>query len=265
MFLNGAVNEFVGYVKEKVDINVYFVPDAEESAVVDLTERIRNLPEVAEVTYLSRESVLQQFRERHQDDLLNLQALDELGENPFGATLSIRAKEPSQYEGVAQFLGDYVNDPSGAALIDVVNYSNNRVIIDQLDRIITFVERLGWFVILLFSVASIMITFNTVRLAIYTAREEISVMRLVGASNQYIRGPFIVEGALYGVLSGVITLILLFPITLLLRSGVEVALSVDIFALYMSQFLLFTVVLIGAGAVLGTISTFLAVRKYLSV
>ena len=147
----------------------------------------------------------------------------------------------------------------------MVNYADNRGTIEQLDRIITFVEGLGWFIILIFSIASVMITFNTVRLAIYTAKEEISVMRLVGASNQYIRGPFIVEGALYGVLSGVITLILFVPITLLLRGGVEVALKVDIFALYMSQFLLFALVLIGAGAVLGAVSTFLAVRKYLSV
>lgn len=265
MFLNGIVNQFVVYVQDKVDVNVYFVPAASEDDIFDLTNAIKNLPEVSYVEFTSRDEALAQFRERHQDDQLTLQALDELGENPFGAALSIKAKEPSQYAGIAQFLDDQMQSSLTEPFIDSVNYAQNKVVIDQLERLTTYVERFGYAVILLFALASILITFNTLRLAIYTAREEISVMRLVGASNGYIRGPFIVEGVLYGVISGIISLLLFFPITLLLRSATATAFGTDIFTLYVDQIIVFIIVLIGIGAALGAVSSFLAVRKYLSV
>lgn len=265
MFLNGMVGQFVTYVKDKVDVNVYFVADASDEAIFDLTDSVKSLPEVDYVTYISREEVLQNFRTRHEGDQLTIQALDELGDNPFGATLSIKAKEPSQYEGIAQFLNDRMTDASGGALIDEVNFENNRLVIERLERIARYAELFGYIVMVLFALASIMITFNTIRLAIYTAREEISVMRLVGASNGYIRGPFIVEGTLYGVISGIVALAIFFVLTFLARSATVEAFNVDVFDMYISQFLLFFIVLVASGAILGAISSFLAVRKYLSV
>lgn len=265
MFLNGIVGQFVGYVKDKVDVNVYFVPNAQEEDIFDLTDAIKNLPEVSYVEFTGRDEALANFRERHQDDQLTLQALDELGDNPFGAALSIKAKEPSQYEGIAQFLNDRTENSSGEPFIDSVNYAQNRVVIDQLERLTTFVERFGYAVIFLFAIASILITFNTLRLAIYTAREEISVMRLVGASNSYIRGPFIVEGTLYGAISGIVSLLLFFPLTLFVRGATLSAFGTDVFSFYLSQLFIFIVVLIGAGVALGALSSFLAVRKYLSI
>jgi cell division transport system permease protein len=265
MFLNGMIGQFVTYVKDKVDVNVYFVSDASEQAIFDLTEAVRGLPEVQYVTYTSREEVLENFRTRHQGDQLTLQALDELGENPFGATLSIKAKEPSQYEGIAQFLNDRMADTSVLALIDEVNFENNRLVIERLERIASYAELFGYIVIALFAAASVLITFNTIRLAIYTAREEISVMRLVGASNGYIRGPFIVEGTLYGVIAGIVTLVLFFILTFLARASTVEAFGIDILDMYLGGFLGFFIVLVGSGALLGALSSFLAVRKYLSV
>jgi len=265
MFLNGVVGQFVTYVKDKVDVNVYFVSDANEDDIFSLTDAIKNLPEVSYVTYTPRADALANFRARHQDDQLTLQALDELGENPFGASLSIKAKEPSQYEGIAQFLNDRTESAAGEPFIDSVNYAQNKTVIEQLRRLTTFVERFGYAVIVLFALASILITFNTLRLAIYTAREEISVMRLVGASNSYIRGPFLVAGTLYGVISGMVAIAIFFPLTFLLREATVTAFGTDIFSLYIDQFFVFFIVLIGAGALLGGISSFLAVRKYLSV
>jgi cell division transport system permease protein len=265
MFLNGMVGEFVTYVKDKVDVNVYFVPDASQEEIDGLSNALKNLPEVAFVTYTSRDEVLQNFKDRHQGDQLTLQAIDELGDNPFGATLSIKAKEPSQYEGVAQFLNDRMNDSAGAALIDEVNFENNRLVIERLERIANYAEWFGYVIMALFAFVSMLITFNTIRLAIYTSREEISVMRLVGASNGYIRGPFIVEGTIYGVISGVVALVLFFIITLAIRAATIEAFNVDLFDLYLSQFFIFFFTLILSGALLGAVSSFLAVRKYLSV
>lgn len=265
MFLNGMVGQFVSYVKDKVDINVYFVPDASDEEIATLTEAVKNLPEVDYVTYTSKDDVLQNFKDRHEGDQLTLQALDELGDNPFGATLSIKAKEPSQYEGVAQFLNDRMEGSDGAALIDEVNFENNRLVIERLERIANYAGWFGYAVIALFALVSVLITFNTIRLAIYTAREEISVMRLVGASNGYIRGPFIVEGTIYGVIAGIVAILLFFGITFAMRTATVEAFSVDIFNLYLGQFLTFFFTLVVSGAVLGAVSSYLAVRKYLSI
>jgi cell division transport system permease protein len=265
MFLNGVTSQFVEYVKGKVDVNVYFAPDADGAAVADVVNAVKVLPEVASVTFTSRDDALANFRARHEGDQLTLQALDELGDNPFGATLAIKAKQPSQYVGVAAFLDDYTNDASGKAVIDSVNYAANKTVIDQLDRVTGFATRFAYAVIILFALASILITFNTIRLAIYTAKDEIGVMRLVGASNAYVRGPFIVEGTLYGAISGLLALILFVPVTLFFRGAVKAAFNADIFSLYLGDIWLFALILIGAGALLGAVSSFLAVRKYLQI
>jgi cell division transport system permease protein len=265
MFVNALVSDFVSYVQAKVDVNVYFVTGADESAVLDLKTALQGLPEVASVSYTSESDALAAFRTKNQDDQLTLQALDELGTNPFGAELSIKAKDPSQYEAISQFLDNRTNDANGNPLIDSVNYLQNKTVIDQLQNITSYVERFGWGTIFIFALASVLITFNTIRLAIYTAREEISVMRLVGASNMYIRGPFVVEGTLYGVLSALIALLAFFPLSWLLKGPTETLLGADVLSYYLSHFWLFLLVLLFSGALLGAVSSFLAVRKYLSV
>jgi len=265
MFVNALVGDFIAYVKDKVDVNVYFEPAVEENAALAFKAELENIPEVAFVEYTSREQALADFRERHANDQLTLQALDELGENPFGASLSIKAKQPSEYELIAQFLEDRTNDSDGKPFIDHVNYAQNKSVIAQLEDLTSYVARFGLVTIVIFAAASILITFNTIRLAIYTAREEISVMRLVGASNMYIRGPFMVEGILYGLVSGLIALLAFFPLAWLFQAPTENLFGSDIFAYYISHFFLFLVILLGAGAILGAVSSFLAVRKYLSV
>ncbi len=265
MFLSALISQFIGYVEGKVDVNVYFVTTAEEGAVLDLQKELEQLPEVEYVTYTNREEALQLFRERHQDDQLTVQALDELGENPFGAALSIKAIESSQYEGIARYLTDRIEaDPSGS-FIETVNYAQNKAVIDQLTTVTTYVERFGYIVMVVFALASILITFNTIRLAIFTAREEISVMRLVGATNMYIRGPFVVEGTIYGVAAAIISLIIFFPLSFALKGATTAMFNADIFSHYLSNFFVFFFVLILTGAVLGALSAFLAVRKYLTV
>lgn len=265
MFVNALISDFVSYVNGKVDVNVYFVTGADESAILSLQTALQQLPEVSSVSYTSEADALAQFQAKHQDDQLTLQALDELGSNPFGAELSIKAKDPSQYEAIAQFLQDRTNDANGNPLIDSVNYLQNQTVIDQLQSVTSYVERFGWGTIAIFVLASILITFNTIRLAIYTAREEIAVMRLVGASNMYIRGPFVVEGTLYGIVSALIALLVFFPIAWLLRGPTETLLGADVLSYYISHFWLFLLVLLFSGAFLGATSSFLAVRKYLSV
>jgi cell division transport system permease protein len=264
MFLSALIDQFVDYVQDKVDVNVYFVTTADEQEIMNLKEALEGLPEVAYVEYTSRQDAYEKFRANHQDDPDIVGALDELGDNPFGASLAVKAVDSTQFENIFRYVKDR-QEADVAPFIDSVNYERNKTVIDQLNVVTDYVERLGLIISLVFAAASMAITFNTIRLAIYTAREEIGVMRLVGATNMYIRGPFMVEGTLYGIIAGVVSLILFFPLSYVLRGASEAMFNADIFAYYVSNLWYFILVLVLTGAALGMVSSFLAVRKYLSV
>lgn len=253
-------------VRDKVDINVYMVTEASEEAITELQISLKSLPDVREVVYTSREEALAQFRERHKNDELTIQALEELGDNPLGATLSIRAKETSQYESIAAFLDQYRETESpDTPLIDRINFNQNKEAIDKLTRIIETVEQTSYIAMLVLVASSVLIAFNTIRLTIYTSREEIGVMRLVGASNMFIRGPFVLQGVMYGLLSGVLTLLILYPVVLWLGPGTEAFFSFNIFEYFVTNFGYLFFVLVGSGVVLGTVSSTLAIARYLRV
>ncbi|MBU3668993.1 MAG: ABC transporter permease [Candidatus Taylorbacteria bacterium] len=266
IMLTGALlDSTLTSVKNKVDINVYFVKGANEEDIAVIGKALRGLPQVQQVEYISSEDALTQFRERHKDDELTLQALDELGTNPLGASFNIKAQDPSQYEGIVKFLEDAKGGNSGS-IIDRINYTKNKQAIDALNRIIAASSRLGSAIIIFFVVVAILITFNTVRLAIYIFREEISVMRLVGASEMYIRGPFLTVGIMYGVVSGVLTLLILYPIMYWVGPITEsFGTGLNLFAYFSHNFGYLFLVVVGTGVLLGTISSYLAVRKYLKI
>lgn len=265
MFLSATLTSVLDQVRDKVDVNVYFVVDAPEPEILELKDQIEDLPQVSFVTYTNRDEALAQFRERHQDDQLTLQALDELDENPLGASLAIKAVEPSQYESIVSFIEtEPVLGAGGSSIIDDINFSQNQIVIERLTGITDAIERIGILLAVIFGIASVVIAFNTIRLAIYSAREEIKVMRLVGASNMYVRGPFIVEGVLYGIAATILTLVLFYPITFsIARYTQEWLGGVNIFDYYVSNFGWIFVLLLTIAVVLGIVSSFLAVQKYL--
>lgn len=253
-------------IESKVDINVYFTVDAVEDDMQALKSRLEALPEVAEVTFTSREEALNAFRERHQGDELTIQALEELGDNPLGASLAVRARSTDQYENIARFLDEQrAQESPQAPVIDRVNFVKNKDAIDKLTSIIGVVERVSIITMVLLVAAAIMITFNTIRLAIYTTREEIAVQRLVGASNTFIRGPFMLQGIIYGFISGTIAIIIMYPILFWLGPGTQSFFQFNIFSYFIGNFVYVFSVIVGSGIVLGLISSALAVSRYLRV
>ena len=266
MLIGQLLDVSLAQIKDKVDINVYFVTTADEGAITELKTSIEGLPDVREVIYTSREEALAQFRERHKNDEVTIQALEELGDNPLGGSLSIRAKETSRYESIATFLEEHrAAESPEAPLIDRFNFNQNKEAIDKLTNIINTVEEASYITMLVLIVASVLIAFNTIRLTIYTSREEISVMRLVGASNMFIRGPFILQGVMYGLLSGVVTLLIIYPVVLWLGPRTETFFAFNIFNYFVTNFGHFFLVLVGSGIVLGTVSSTLAIARYLRV
>lgn len=267
IFTGVLLNVTLKQVQDKVDINVYFVTSAQETDILSIRKSLEGLPEVASVSYTTREQALAEFKNRHQNDQFTMQALDELNDNPLGAVLNIKAKQPSQYAGIADFLQQKsISQRDGLPIIDKINYNQNKVAIDKLTKIIDSGQRIGFTIILILVLMSIMITFNTIRLTIYIARDEIAVMRLVGASSKYVRGPFVIIGIMYGVSSAILSMALFYPAAYYLgRYTVGFFESVNIYSYYIQNFGEIFLILLGAGVVIGAVSSYLAVRRYLSV
>ena len=254
-------------MRDKIDIHVTFVPNATEGEIFSIKQNLESLPEVLLVTYTSREEALTQFKVNNANKPSILAALDELGENPLGAILNIKARDPSQYASVAEFL-ESVNSLSegGISPVDSINYFQNKVAIDKLTSIISTADRLGFALTVFLAVISMLIAFNTIRLTIYIAKDEIAVMRLVGASTTYIQGPFVVVGVIYGVIAGLLTLILFFPITYWLGTATEDFFdNFNIFSYYLRHILEIAFILMVSGVLIGAASSLLAIRKYLKV
>jgi cell division transport system permease protein len=267
IFSGAILNTSLDAIRNKVDVSVTFVPQASEDDILALQHKIESLPEVSLVTYTSREDALTAFKERHAGDQSILTALDELGQNPLGATLNVKAKDPSEYQNIANFLsGDNVLSASGVSIVDQVNYFQNKTAIDKLSGIITSAHKLGLAITLFFAIISILIAFNTIRLTIYIAKDEISVMRLVGASTAFIQGPFVVVGVIYGLVAGLLSLLLLLPMTYWLGGATQnFFIGLNIFTYYLHNFLEIFALIIGTGIVLGAVSSALAIRRYLKV
>ena len=267
IFLSALLSYTLETIKEKVDVSVYFVTTASEEEIFAVRDQLEKLPQVANVSYTSADEALAAFRERHKNDQLTLQALDQLDGNPLDASLGVRAKDPSQYESIVNFLeASPALSSAGTSIIDRINYAQNKEVIDRLSLAIRATREIGIAIVLVFALASILIAFATIRLAIYTAKDEIGVMRLMGASNAYIRGPFIVTGVITGVISALLVLLLLWPITLYGGNKTIGWLGgFDLAAYYGAQFLLIFGILMASGVVLGAIASVLAIRRYLRV
>lgn len=265
LFLQVILNFSLEQIKNKVDVTIYFTTDAPEPNILALKESIEKLPEVAEVTYTSADEALALFRERHQSDYPTIQALDELNENPLGGYLNVKAREISQYESIANFLrSDDALAIGTAPIIDKVNYYQNKLVIDRLNSIIGGAQRLGFIITIILAGISIIITFNTIRLTIFISKEEIGVMRLVGASAWRVRGPFMIEGAIYGLVATILTLVLFLPATAWFGRNMTGFLGLDLYNYYIANFPQIFILVLLAGVILGIISSYLAVRKYLN-
>lgn len=262
LFVDQLLMASLQNIQSRVDINVYFTTDAPVDDVLTLQGELESLPEVAGVTFTSRDQALAQYRERNRNEAAAIQALEELDENPLGASLAVQAVETAQYESVAQYLE---NQEQYASIISSINFADNREAIERLTTIINAVENATFLVMLILVVAAVLITFNTIRLAIYTTRDEIAVMRLVGASNAYIRGPFMLQGIMYGIIAGLFALLILYPMSLWLGPKTESFFEFNLYEYFVTDLFVIASVIIGIGVVMGLTSSIFAVARYLRI
>jgi cell division transport system permease protein len=247
-------------IQDKIDISVYFNTNTSEDQILNIKQSLEGLSEVKGVEYISRDQALEIFKKNHANDPTISQAVNELDANPLEASLNVKAQRPDQYAAIAS----YLNSSDLKQYIDSVSYTQNQQVIDRLAKIVGTVETGGYAVTLILALVAGLVVFNTIRLAIYSNREEIGIMRVVGASNSLVRGPYVVEGMLVGAIAAVVSLILVTPALYLISPYLDVFIpGLGIFHYLYTHFILLLLYELLFGVGIGALSSFVAVRRYL--
>ncbi len=260
ILFNTIADRAVETVKNKVDISVYFKSNVAEDDILNIKRILKNFDEVDSVEYVSRDEALVAFKERHSEDEIITQTLEELDKNPLLASLNIKAKDLSQYEVIASYLeSDSLSD-----MVEDVTYAQNELVIRRLETLTNSLNIIVFILTLFLAFLAVMVTFNTISLAIFSNKEQIGIMRVVGAENKFIRGPYIIEGIIYGSIAAVISFIVFIPVVNAISPGLTRFISTfSISEYFSSHFILLFLYQLLIGVILGILSSVIAIRKYL--
>lgn len=260
--LQFLTSQVVASLQEKVDVSAYFTTDATEEQILRVKSDLQSLPDVANVTYTSRDQALADFKARHLEDQLIQESLAQLDSNPLAASLNIKAKDSSQYASIAQFL----ENNKFRSAIEKIDFYENKGVIERIQSISGGVGDWGLAATLVLAVIAVLVTLNTVRLTIFNQKQEIEIMRLVGASNWHIRGPYLAEGGMYGLFAATIALGAFYP-TIYFVSGKisSFAPEVNLFGFFIGGIAQTFLLIIASGILLGMASSFIAIRRHLRI
>jgi len=262
LLTNVLIDSLIEDLEDKIDVSVYFKLDASEESILEVRNDLVELAEVKSVEYISTEQALTNFKERHKDNEVLMQSLGELDTNPLEASLNVKAQETSQYESIASFF----NQGNYQEIIDKINYLENKAVITRLSTITKAIRQVGFVILLILAILAVLVTYNTIRLTIYSSRKEIKVMKLVGASNWFTRGPFIVEGTLYGVIAALISFLVMYPVLWYLSPRITAYLpGTDVFYYFQVNLIVLFLLQVIVGIALGVTSSLVAIRRYLEV
>ncbi len=208
--LNLLADQAIQAIEDKIDIDIFFKDTATEDDIISAQIYLEEIAEVKQVRYVSKDEALASFRESHEDDSDITEALDELSDNPLPASLVVQAEALTDYAFIVQQFETSEYD----ALVEDKDFSDHQVVINRLSGLLTRVYQGGLAVSAVFVVISIIMMFNTIRVGIYSHREELAIMKLVGATNLFIRGPFVLEGILYAMVASVCAMALLWVVVI---------------------------------------------------
>lgn len=258
----GIVSHLISQIEEKIDISVYIKPDVTQEEVLEVKDRLADLPEVKNITFLSKDEVLEEFKQRHVDDPVVLESLEVVGSNPFYGSLNISATNPNEYAAILTVL----NSNSFENVIQKVDYLEKKSVIDKLSGFIGTVNRVGFALAVALAVVAVLVAFNTIRVAIYDSSKEISIMRLVGSPNNFIRGPFIVQGAINGTIAAIVSCLLFLLVVQVLGPKVEsITNGFDLGQWWTNNLGSTIMIQIISGVGVGVLSSLIAIRRYLRV
>jgi cell division transport system permease protein len=264
---NATFTHSVDDITKKIDVKFYLKDGISDKQRQELIGEVKGLPNVEAVQYKSKSEALKEYQQQNVNNPTLLTAIS-FTDNPLPASLTIKPKDPNKIEDIR----NYLDKPKVKALqSENTDYSADRkAAIDKIIRATHFFEEAGFVGIIVFIVISVLIIFNTIRMTIFNRRDELVIMRLLGASTSYIRGPFIVETVLYGIVAAIISLSIcgaLFKVaSSTLKASTFGLLDITYSNSYFSQHLSAILLLqIATGIIIGAASSALATRRYLRV
>ena len=253
----------VNTVKDKIDISLYLQSNTPEDKITSLKARLTVLENVKDVRYVSQDQALAAFQTAHQNDPKIIEALQELTDNPLTPSLVVEPKNTDNFEVLISEL-NRINDP----IIESRNFEDHRLMLEKIDDITKKVSDAGFLVSSIFIFISLLVIFNTVRVGIYTHRNEIGIMRLVGASNWFIKAPFIVSSIIYTLLSMVVVVIIFYSFLSLLHPYLQtffMGYNFNILTYFTSHFWSIFGLEFVLATMVNVIASLLAVSKYSKV
>jgi cell division transport system permease protein len=263
IMFNLIADSAIQSIENKIDINVYFKSDINEDQVQNVQRYLQSLVNVKNVNYISRDKAFENFKQRHKDNPKIVESLKEIDENPLGASLIIKAKKTSDYPLILENL----EDPQYDNLIESKDFDDHRLVINRITGITQKVNTGVIIIALIFTLISVLIISNAIKMAIYTHREEIIAMKLVGATNWFVQSPFLFQGVIFAFLSVVIIIVIIYPLLGLIQPYIAVLLEneFNIINYFNNNFTtIFGLQFLGA-LLINLLSSYWAVNKYLDV
>ncbi len=258
--INVVLNAGIKTIQEKIDISVYFEESAKQNNIIDLQERLADMSEVKAIKYISKEDALERYKEQNKNNPKLLESLKDIG-NPLPASLEIKVYDPSKLDNLTPLFDSEEFKP----VITKVSYKENKTIIDKLFQATEFTKQIGFAATAIFTLAALIIIFNTVKMAIFARKEEIDIMKLVGATPSFIKGPFLIEGAIYGIISTIISIVALAAVLYFLAPTLVQyfgGVGDDLSGFVRNNGLFLVLAQLSMGILIGVVSSWLAVRKY---
>lgn len=264
LILTRAISDnAVRAVKEKVDLSLYLKSEALESEIFELKLKVNASDRVKSVRYISKQEALDSFRERNKNNPEILQALFELGKNPLSPSLII---SPSEVETVPELIEELKSLDSN--IIESRDFADNRMILEKIDNITKRIDDIGIFIIAVFIITSLLVIYNSIKVAVYTHKKEIEIMRLVGASNNFIYLPFLLSSIIYTLVASLIIISITFPLLGILQPYLEVFFvdySINVVSYFVNNFWsIFGWQFLGI-TLINVLASYLAVKKYAKV
>jgi cell division transport system permease protein len=253
----------VSLVKEKIDVSLYLKPDAEEDKILALKSEISNFPQVKEIKYISKAEALESFKAKRQSNPEILEALKVLGKNPLSPSLIIKSKNIDQYDELITNLNKINSD-----IIESRNFDDHKESLAKINAISRKINEIGVLISFIFVVITLLVVFNAIRVAIYTHKREIGIMRLVGASNWFVRSPFLVSAIIYALLGVLIIIAIFYPFLMIVQPYVETFFSgydINLVGYFNNNFInIFGMEFLGA-VFINILASYTAIRRYSKV
>lgn len=263
-FFHGIASYLTSQIQNKIDVTAYFKDGTSEGDILKVKDEILKLsPNIKNVGYVSQDQALADFNEKHKDDPVLAQALREVGGNPFLPSLNIvTTGDPVQYEQISNAL----QTSDFSKLIDKVDFSEKKDTIQKIYSVTTNINNFGIFLGIILILVAMMVVFNTIKLAVENSKDEIKTMRIVGASDWFVRGPFLIQGVIYGCIAFLICIFISGIFAFFLSSKISLLLpGFNLFSYFLTNFFIFVLIQLGFGIGVGVISSFIVVKKYLEV